>query len=192
MNCQDVTHSHLSPTAKWAFEGCYAADGMKGGPNGGSPLPGEGKTTDDCYQMCSGHKYFSIQGNRKCVCGNTFGNANVPMNAAKCGPAEYMPDPPGCCTGASTAGKTCIKPEFYRPIKCMCDDSNIGVGKACVYERKAGGIEDIAFGALTDASAAGDTAAGSWKANDGQFNTGVLTNDGNKVADSRSLACTIV
>merc|ERR1719399_290489 len=173
MNCRDFTKSPLEATTKFAYVGCYAdnTDGRK------RDLPvRKGRTgvgLRSCSSMCAGYRYFGRQGRRECWCGNSYGTQHIAAGAK-----DYPKK--------NTAGVN------YNPKSCDCRSRGMKVsGRQCVYERIIAGSKNIAFGMRAAASNAPKPAA-AWRAVDGFTNHGIMKNAGGGIADSRSLACSII
>jgi len=166
LNCNDVTQSHLSETAKWAYMGCYKDATTVGESSARDLVPkGTGASTiADCYAECNGTPFFGLTGARQCVCGWKYGAG------AK-----------GAVAGTDPT----------KPSGCSCDGPAIGEGSVCVFERKAANVKDLAFGQQCEASNPASP-AGPNRAVDGDTNNGALINSGTAVAATLSLTCTEV
>jgi len=180
LTCDDLTHSHMQETSKWAYVGCYQDEQCMGGDH---DLPirkgSNGISVESCYQLCTGYRYFGQQRDRQCYCGNKYGSGSP----AK-GTLEYKPLP----TPAPDAA-------HYKPKGCKCDAPaalpGIGECKQCTYERKDQGERDLAFGMKCSASKAPKPEE-AWRAVDGLTNHGAFINQGNAPANSRSMACAAI
>jgi hypothetical protein len=176
INCDDVTHSPISQTAKYAYEGCYYDDfcGSSTGKNrkGGTQVP-----LKKCYELCAGYQYFGRQGKGECWCGGK------PM--AKGGAEEFGKGTALLDTGT---GDPQVSAEPVKPSGCMCDKAEWGMCNQCVYKRIEQGVKDIALGKSAECSKC-DTAMGAWRALDGFTNHGIFTNDGTVSKATRSAAC---